>query len=141
MNLRDILQSKGDQVFTIPPTSSLAEAVQAMVDHGCGSLIVGTDGHMAGIISERDILRALADVQKPLESVLIADRMTTRVITGHPDDDLGKVMGIMTQNRIRHLPVMNDAKLVGMVSIGDIVKAQYEQLTRENYFLMNYIQS
>ena len=141
MILRDILQSKGDAVFSIPSTSSLAEAVRVMVDHRCGSLVVGTGGQMEGIISERDILRALAEVHKPLENIPIADRMTTRVVTGHPDDDLGKVMGLMTQNRIRHLPVMNEGKLVGMVSIGDIVKAQYEQLTRENYFLMNYIQS
>jgi CBS domain-containing protein len=141
MNLRDILQSKGDAVFTIPPTSSLDEAVRVMVDHRCGSLVVGTAGQMVGIISERDILRALAEVKKPLDSIPISERMTTRVITGHPDDDLGKVMGVMTQNRIRHLPVMNEDKLVGMVSIGDIVKAQHEQLTRENYFLMNYIQS
>jgi CBS domain-containing protein len=141
MNLRDILQSKGDAVFTIPPTSSMAEAVRVMVDHRCGSLIVGTAGQMVGIISERDVLRTLAEVHKPLEEIPIADRMTSRVITGQPDDDLGKVMGIMTQNRIRHLPVMNEGKLVGMVSIGDLVKAQHEQLTRENYFLMNYIQS
>ena len=141
MNLRDILQSKGDAVFTIAPADSLAEAVRVMVDHRCGSLVVGSSDQMVGIISERDILRALAEVKASLDSIPIADRMTTRVITGHPDDNLGKVMGVMTQNRIRHLPVMNDGKLVGMVSIGDVVKAQHEQLTRENYFLMNYIQS
>jgi len=141
MNLRDILQSKGDAVFTILPTATLADAVRVMVDYRCGSLVVGTSDQMVGIISERDILRALAEVNAPLHSIPIADRMTSRVITGQPDDDLGKVMGIMTQNRIRHLPVMNDGKLVGVVSIGDVVKAQHEQLTRENYFLMNYIQS
>lgn len=141
MNLRDILHSKGSAVHMIAPTSTLADAVRVMVEHRCGSLVVGHGEQMVGIISERDILRTLAEVKSPLETIPISDRMTSRVITGQPDDDLGKVMGIMTQNRIRHLPVVNDGKLVGMVSIGDIVKAQHEQLTRENYFLMSYIQS
>jgi CBS domain-containing protein len=141
MNLRDILRSKGSAVFQIHPTAMLAEAVRMMVDNRCGSLMVCKGDQMVGIISERDILRTLAEVNVPLDTTPISMRMTARVITGHPDDDLGKVMGVMTMNRIRHLPVVLDGKLLGVVSIGDVVKAQHEQLTRENHFLMSYIQS
>jgi CBS domain-containing protein len=141
MNLRDILRSKGSAVFQIPPTAMLSDAVRMMVDNRCGSLMVCKGDQMAGIISERDILRTLAEVDVPLASTPVSARMTSRVITGHPDDDLGKVMGVMTQNRIRHLPVIDEGKLIGVVSIGDVVKAQHEQLTRENHFLMSYIQS
>lgn len=141
MNLADILQSKGNAVFTIPPTDTIADAVRVMVERRCGSLVVGSADRMDGIISERDILRTLAEVSSPLDQIRIADRMTTRVITGRPEDDLNQVMGVMTENRIRHLPVTNNGKLVGMVSIGDVVKAQHEELMREKHFLISYIQS
>ncbi|MGE0758314.1 MAG: CBS domain-containing protein [Pirellulaceae bacterium] len=141
MNLREILRSKGSTVYTISPDASLMDAVRMMVDHRCGSLVVTRDGTMVGLISERDILRTLADERSPLAATPISDRMTTHVVTGSPDDGLGQVMGILTQNRIRHLPVLQDGRLEGMVSIGDVVKAQHEQLARENHFLMSYIQS
>jgi CBS domain-containing protein len=141
MNLRDILNAKGNAVLTLPPHAMIADAVRLMVENRCGSMVVCEDNRMVGIISERDVLRTLAETTKPLDQIPIAQRMTANVITGHPDDNLGKVMGIMTVNRIRHLPVVDEQKLVGMVSIGDIVKAQHEQLAMENHFLMSYIQS
>jgi CBS domain-containing protein len=141
MNLREIVRSKGSNVHTIAPTDMLSDAVRLMVENRCGSLVVAIGDQMVGIISERDILRTLAEVDAPLNSTPVAARMTSRVITGDPEDDLGKVMGIMTQNRIRHLPVVQGGKLAGVVSIGDIVKAQHEQLTKENHFLMSYIQT
>lgn len=141
MNLRDILNAKGFAVHTIQPSAMIADAVRLMVECRCGSLVVSESDKMVGIISERDILRTLAETPKSLDEIPISSRMTANVITGHPNDDLGKVMGIMTRNRIRHLPVVEEQKLVGMVSIGDIVKAQHEQLALENHFLMSYIQS
>jgi len=139
MNLRDILQSKGHVVYTVSPRASLADAVQVMVEHNCGSLVVCDGDPMVGILSERDILRSLSE--RPLEAVAVEERMTRNVITAQPDDDLGKVMGIMTQHRIRHLPVTDHGRVVGLVSIGDVVKAQFEQLAVENHFLKSYIQS
>ena len=141
MNLHDILSQKGSALFTVAPRAKLAEALQVMVQHNCGSLVVCENESMVGIISERDLLRALADSPQALNDMQVADRMTRDVITGCPSDDLNKVMGIMTQHRIRHLPVLENGRTCGLISIGDIVKAQHEQLARENHFLMSYIQS
>jgi CBS domain-containing protein len=141
MNLKDILDHKGRAVFTVSPRASLAEAVQIMVQHNCGSLVVCDQDGMVGILSERDILRAIAATKRPLDELLVEERMTRRVITGDPTDDLNKIMGVMTEHRIRHLPVLEATRVVGMISIGDIVKAQHEQLAVENHFLMSYIQS
>ena len=141
MNLRDILSQKGDAVFTVSPRAKLAGAVQVMVEHNVGSLVVCDNESMVGILSERDILRAMAESGQALEQMLVGERMTQKVITGDPTDDLNKIMGIMTQHRIRHLPVLENGRVSGLISIGDIVKAQHEQLARENHFLMSYIQS
>lgn len=141
MNLRDILNQKGHAVFTVSPRAKLAGAVQVMVEHNVGSLVVCDNEAMVGILSERDILRAMAESGQALEQMVVGDRMTQKVITGDPNDDLNKIMGIMTQHRIRHLPVLENGRVYGLISIGDIVKAQHEQLARENHFLMSYIQS
>jgi CBS domain-containing protein len=141
MNLWDILNQKGRAVYTASPEGTLAEAVQLMVEQNCGSLVVCENDSMVGILSERDILRSIATAGRPLDEVLIAERMTRNVITGLPTDDLSKIMGVMTQHRIRHLPVLENGHVIGLISIGDIVKAQHEQLAVENHFLMSYIQS
>jgi CBS domain-containing protein len=141
MNLADILNNKGRAVFTVPPTDSLASAVRTMVEHNCGSLVVCDNDQMVGILSERDILKSIATTDRPLDAVLIGERMTRNVITGNLGDDLNKIMGVMTRHRIRHLPVLEDGKVVGMISIGDIVKAHHDQLAVENHFLLSYIQS
>jgi CBS domain-containing protein len=141
MNLRDILNQKGHAVYTVSPRAKLAGALQVMVEHNCGSLVVCDNEAMVGIISERDLLRALAANAQAMEETLVEGPMTRNVITGDPNDDLNKIMGVMTQHRIRHLPVLENGRVCGLISIGDIVKAQHEQLARENHFLMSYIQS
>ena len=141
MNLWDILNQKGRAVYTASPRASLAEAVQLMVEQNCGSLVICQNDSMVGILSERDILRAIANAGRPLQDVSIEERMTRNVVTGLPSDDLNKIMGVMTAHRIRHLPVLDGGRVIGLISIGDIVKAQHEQLAVENHFLMSYIQS
>jgi CBS domain-containing protein len=94
---------------------------------------------MLGIITERDILRACAARRGPLESTRVSDVMTTNVVTGSPCDSVEDTMGLMTEHRIRHLPVLENDKLVGIVSIGDIVKAQHDALTMENHYLKSYL--
>ena len=141
MNLWDILNQKGRAVYTASPRATLAEAVQMMVEQNCGSLVICENESMVGILSERDILRSIATAGRPLGDVLISERMTQDVITGLPTDDLNKIMGVMTQHRIRHLPVLENGRVIGLISIGDLVKAQHEQLAVENHFLMSYIQS
>lgn len=141
MQLREILKTKGGHVLTIEPTASLADVVEKLVENRCGSLVV-TDGQtMVGIISERDVLIAVSEVSEPLNAIMVRDRMTTDVVTGVPEDTVSGIMGLMSEKRIRHLPILEDGKLAGLISIGDIVKAQHHQLTVENHYLKNYIQS
>jgi CBS domain-containing protein len=143
MKLADILAHKGYKVHSIRPSASLAEVVQVLVRHNIGSLMVCEEAdckRMLGIITERDILRACAARRGPLESTTVVEVMTTNVVTGSPCDSVEDTMGLMTDHRIRHLPVLENDELVGIVSIGDIVKAQHDELTMENHYLKSYLQ-
>jgi CBS domain-containing protein len=141
MRVSEILQAKGDSVYQISPSATLAEAVDRLVKFNCGSLMVTTADSVAGIITERDILKAIASEKCGLDQLLVSDFMSRNVITGHPEDDTGSVMGLMTSRRVRHLPIMNNDRLAGMISIGDVVKAHYDMLAVENHYLKVYIQS
>lgn len=139
MKLRTILRGKGQSVHSVSPTDTLGRAVDTLVSNNCGALIVLDNGRMAGIISERDVLRACAELKTPMEAT-VADRMTTELVTATPDDDVEHVMGLMTNHRIRHLPILDGDELAGVISIGDIVKSQHDELSKENQFLKQYIQ-
>jgi CBS domain-containing protein len=141
MKLSDILQSKGTQVFTIAPQASMADATAAMLENNCGSLVVCDGGQVVGIITERDVLRACADDSRPLVDVPVKELMTCDVVTCSKSDKISDVMGWMTEMRIRHLPVLDDGRLAGIVSIGDVVKAEHSLLSVENQYLKHYIQS
>ena len=143
MILREILSQKGSTVYTIRPDASLEDVVRTLVHYNCGSLVV-TDGDssspMLGIITERDILRACAAKCAPLDQVRVSDAMSGELTVGTPTDSVEETMGTMTNRRIRHLPIVDNDRLVGMISIGDIVKAQHDHLTLENHYLKGYIQ-
>jgi CBS domain-containing protein len=149
MTLREILHNKGHVVHTIGSQATLEDVVQKLVHHNCGSLVVcaveapdgasRTPGRMLGIVTERDILRACATHKASLSMLTAADVMTTDVVTGSPNDSVEETMGLMTRMRIRHLPVIEDGQLQGLVSIGDVVKMQYDRLTMENHYLKNYL--
>ena len=141
MHVSTILKTKGSSVFTISPEATLADAAKTMVEDKCGSLVVLQDGDVVGIITERDILRACANEPQHLSEISVADHMTRKVIVGAPSDELNEIMGLMTEERIRHLPILEDGKLAGIISIGDVVKAQFGQLSVENQYLKHYIQS
>jgi CBS domain-containing protein len=140
MKLSDILFDKGRIVLTISPSASLDDVVQKLVEHNCGSLVVCEGANMVGIITERDILRACAARRAPLEKLTVGDHMTPEPITAEFTDEVSRVMGLMTKHRIRHMPIVEDGRLAGIVSIGDLVKAQHDQLTVENHYLKTYIQ-
>lgn len=141
MQLRDILQTKGSHVHSIGPQATLAEVVGRLVKHNCGSLVVMDHKRMVGIITERDILRACAAQRAPLEHLLVFEHMTQHVVTATSSDEVSHTMGLMTEHRVRHLPVCDDDRLVGIISIGDLVKADYDETVRENHYLKSYIQS
>ena len=141
MKLQDILQSKGSHVHQIAPTATLADVVAKLMKCKCGSLVVMDGEQLAGIITERDILAACDSSDGPLDALTVESRMTADVISAHPKDTVDAVMGLLTEKRIRHLPVLEEDRLVGLISIGDVVKAHYNQLTAENHHLKMYIQS
>jgi len=146
MLLKDILKAKGDTVYTITPEETVEQAVRKLVEHNIGSLLVcpkedGGKGPLAGIITERDILHACASGKCAMGKMTVAEAMTAKLITASPEDVVEKMMGLMTAKRIRHLPVLLKGELVGMVSIGDVVKAQHDRLAMENQFMKDYIQS
>jgi CBS domain-containing protein len=118
--------------------------VRQLVRYNIGSLVVfGSDGRrrrMLGIVTERDILRAQANRRKPLERLLVREVMSVEVVCTTVDKPLTDAMRLMTEHRIRHLPVVDDnGELFGIVSIGDIVKAQHDELVAENHFMRTYI--
>ena len=145
MNLAEILKSKGATVYTVAPDATLEQAVSRLVDHNIGSLVVcGRDvdqgEHPIGIITERDILHACSSRSgHKLETTRVEEVMSTDLSTASPSDAVEDVMGLMTSKRIRHLPVLTEGRLVGLVSIGDIVKAQHDHLAMENQFMKDYI--
>ncbi|PWU21442.1 MAG: histidine kinase [Candidatus Rokuibacteriota bacterium] len=131
MNIASLLASKGAKVITIQSTETVRYAIELLADHNIGALVV-VDGAATpvGIVSERDIVRAAARSEE-IFSITIASIMTREVVIGVPHDDLVSVGHTMTERRIRHLPVMERGQLIGIVSIGDIVKAQRDQYEGE----------
>ena len=140
MRIADILRKKGNHVVTIQPQKTVWDAIQTLNEHKIGAAVVtDTDGRVVGIISERDILQTAAKQRESIKDIAIADIMSTDLVIGVAEDRLDYVMGIMTQNRIRHLPVMDGEDLVGIVSIGDVVNASLQQTEFENRRLKDYI--
>lgn len=139
MKISRILGEKGHDVHTIPPDRTVLEAMDVLVERDIGSLVVVDGDDLRGIITERDILRLGADGPERLSSVTVEEAMTSELVTCAPDDDVDAVMETMTRRRIRHLPVVEDDELRGLVSIGDAVKATLERVAEENRHLKEYI--
>ena len=146
MTLAEILKVKGGNVYTIGPEAALDHVVEELVRHNIGSLVVcerdmESGERLVGIITERDILHASAAGKRSLAEVKVGDVMSTKLVTASPKDPVDAVMGLMTSRRVRHMPVLSEGRLVGMVSIGDVVKAQHDRLAMENSFMKDYIRS
>lgn len=140
MNVETILKAKGRAVHTIAPTATIAEAVRRLADLRIGALVVSGDSRtILGIVSERDIVRGLAEHGPALLSRSVAELMTRLVITCGPLDPDSTVLAIMTEHRMRHVPVVADGDLYGMVSIGDVVKARLDTVLAEAEAMRDYI--
>jgi len=151
MRIRHILQEKGTEVVSINADRSIHNAIGKLNQHSIGALVVKDEGgEIVGIITERDILRVCgAKCVRLNESTaredttcqsLVQDAMTKDLIIGLLDDDPNYVMGIMSKNRIRHLPILDDGTLAGIISIGDLINAHLEEKVFENRTLRDYIQ-
>lgn len=126
MKVSEILDEKGRQVVTVSPDQSVRAAARMFVRHGIGALPVVEDGELRGMISERDALRVAANAGRRWRSTRVSDEMTEELFVVTEDDDLGYVMDVITEKRIRHLPVVAGAELRGLISIGDALKAARE---------------
>ena len=143
MKVQDILRAKGDKgdrCATVQPDATVDTVSHRLKLEGCGALVVSSDGHkVEGIVSERDIVRGLPDHGASLLTMSVSDIMTSEVKTCAPGDKVTEIMGEMTRHRIRHLPVTQDGKLCGIISIGDVVKNRLDELETETHVLRDYI--
>lgn len=142
MRIQDVLAAKPTQsVYTIRPDAPAQDVVSKLAEFNIGALIVSSDGRdVLGVVSERDIVRHLRTAEN-LQGTTVATLMTALVHTSRPQDDLGGVMAAMTEHRIRHVPVLVDGELVGIISIGDVVKARMGELEFERDQLGQFITS
>lgn len=139
MQVADILRAKGPAVMTITPDETIQTLAKRLKDHHIGSLIVSGDGQsLDGIVSERDIAYGLAEHGSSLHQMKVSQLMTKNVTTCSREDSLNDVMKVMTQKRVRHLPVKDGSAVVGVVSIGDILKHRIEEAKLEANVMRDY---
>ncbi|HVQ18730.1 MAG TPA: CBS domain-containing protein [Actinomycetes bacterium] len=139
MRISDVLRSKGATVATITPETSVAGLLTELSVHNIGAMVVVSSDGLVGIVSERDVVRMLHEMGAELLKRPVSEIMTTLVATCSPNDTLDSLTVLMTKNRVRHIPVVVDGRLAGIVSIGDVVKTRMEELEREQQQLQAYI--
>lgn len=135
----DLIAAKGSLVFSIPPDATVFEAIRTMVDRNVGALLVMEDDRVVGIITERDYLRRVALEGRSSRTTAVREIMTPEVVVVTPDRELEQAMAVMTERRIRHLPVLDGGRLAGIISIGDIVKHLSATRKAEIQYLRDYI--
>jgi len=137
--LKQLLESKGREVYTISPDASVLDALRLMAEKSVGALIVTEGGKIAGVISERDYARKVILHGKSSHELQVRDIMTSKVITVHPRQTVEECMTLMTEKRIRHLPVTEGERLIGVLSIGDLVKEVIAEQQQTIQQLESYI--
>jgi signal-transduction protein with cAMP-binding, CBS, and nucleotidyltransferase domain len=135
----DLLKGKERKLLTISSEASVYDAVKQMVDANVGSLLVTVDGRIEGIVTERDYLRRVTLEGRTDQDTQVHEIMTSPLVVVRPDTSVDECMAIMTDRRIRHVPVVEDGEIVGMVSIGDLVKFQSKQQSFQIQYLTDYI--
>jgi CBS domain-containing protein len=141
MKIADILRHKGANVVTIAPSETVATLLASLAEHNLGALIAVDGEQVVGIISERDVVRAAARIGSDVFDQPISDLMTAEVLSCTSADAVASIAATMTDRRIRHMPVIDDGELTGIVSIGDVVSSQIRQLEHEREHLEQYISS
>jgi CBS domain-containing protein len=142
MNLKDVMAAKGHRVVTVPARSSVADAIRTMHAEKVGSVLVpDAEGCPVGIFTERDVVRLYAEGDRDFDKLPVEARMTCSVVLGRLSMSADEALALMTERRFRHLPVVEDGKLLGLVSIGDLVKAKLNEAAQEAQALRAYITS
>jgi CBS domain-containing protein len=140
VRISSLLAQKGSSVVTIGADATVAEAVAALERNRIGAIVVSDDGtHIDGILSERDVVRALGHHGGELLGHRVRSIMTAVVVTASPEDEVESLMSTMTDHRVRHVPIVTDAALCGIVSIGDVVKSRIGELEKDRKELVEYI--
>ncbi len=139
MRIADVLRNKGTEVATIAPTATVSELLAKLAENNIGAMVVLGDDGLAGIVSERDIVRRLNERGADALQASVSDIMTTEVSTCTPDESVDHLTVLMTERRIRHVPVMFNGRLAGIVSIGDVVKSRMNELEHAQEQLEAYI--
>jgi CBS domain-containing protein len=141
MAITEILRDKGSEVYKIDPNATVFAAIQLMVARGVGSVAVVEGERLIGMLTERDYLRKVVLEGRTSRATLVREIMTPRVIVALPSDGIDDCLAVMTTNRVRHLPVLEHGRLIGLVSMGDLVKRKVAEKEREISQLVEYIQT
>jgi len=140
MNVESVLNAKGSSVVTARPNLPVVEIAKLLADAGIGAVVISVDNaRVQGILSERDIVRAIAEQGDKALALPASDLMTRDVVTCGPADHVADLMGIMTEKRIRHLPVVSEGTLSGIISIGDVVRCRVQEIESEAEALRTYV--
>jgi CBS domain-containing protein len=139
MIIADLLRHKGSAVVTVGSATPVTELLRVLEEHHIGGVPVVDGDILTGMVSERDVVRRLASVGAALLTATVGDLMTREVISCDPSDDLHRVATMMTEHRVRHMPVVSDGRLLGLVTIGDVVAARLRSLESERRQLEDYI--
>jgi len=141
MTVRAILDTKGHQIMSVPPDAKMSEAIKLLSERRIGAVLVMSEGRIEGILSERDIVRVLGErgaavLEEPVSAV-----MTRKVVSCRPNDTVSAIMEMMTLGKFRHLPVLDGERVVGLISIGDVVKWRVQEYENEQEALRTYIKT
>jgi CBS domain-containing protein len=140
MKVRDLLDSKGKDIVSIDVDSSVDDAIRSMNARKISAIMVTEQGKTVGIFTERDVVRSyIATNGKSFKDAKVRDAMVTNLIVAVPDDELGDISSIMVEKNIRHLPVLHNGRVIGMLSIRDIIQTQVKKLTADLHYLRDYI--
>jgi CBS domain-containing protein len=140
MRIADVLRTKGSTVATVEPGTTVTELLAALAEHNIGAMLVlAPDGSLAGIVSERDVVRRLNEHGASVLGSPVSEIMTSELFTCRPEEEVDSLTVLMTERRIRHVPVVDGDRLIGIVSIGDVVKSRIEKLEQDQQQLEAYI--
>lgn len=139
MHVQAILGDKGTKIVSIRPDATILEACRLLTEHRIGAVLILDGDRVAGVFSERDLVRAVVEQGSSCLDVALSSVMTRNVLTCKPTDSLDEVMAVMTARRVRHLPVLDDGRLVGIISIGDVVKHRLDEAALEVDSLREYV--
>ncbi|PYF05343.1 CBS domain protein [Rhodopseudomonas faecalis] len=141
MTVRAILEAKGRQIVAIEPDTLLASAAKVLADRRIGAVLVLSRGRLQGILSERDVVRSIGEFGAAVLTLPVSAVMTRNVVSCRQTDTVGSIMELMTNRKFRHLPVVENGEIIGVISIGDIVKSRLREFENEQQALQDYIKT